>query len=139
MSEFHAPGWHSEERTPVVDGKYIDRATGDVKTLATAAANDTSDASDGDGAAQEYMGPPSVDVVVMSVSGATSSCAFRAARAFPMEALLANIMKTVVARGLALDSLVATTYSIRVILADETLTPSSFADVALAFVNDVFE
>ncbi|EPE05912.1 hypothetical protein F503_08443 [Ophiostoma piceae UAMH 11346] len=133
MTEFHAPGWHGEERTPVVDGKYIDRATGDVKTLKTA------DVRDDDDVAQEYMGPPSVDVFVMSIHDATSSCAFRAARAFTMEVLLANIMKIVAERGLALDSVVATTYSIRVILADDKLTPDSFSDVALAFVNDVFE
>ncbi|CAK7203115.1 hypothetical protein SEUCBS139899_005844 [Sporothrix eucalyptigena] len=31
--EFHSPGWHGDARTPVVDGKYYDRATGKLSSI----------------------------------------------------------------------------------------------------------
>ncbi|OAA69828.1 hypothetical protein ISF_03098 [Cordyceps fumosorosea ARSEF 2679] len=60
--ELHAPGWHDEARTPVVDNKYYDRATGEIRT-----------ASEGDH--QEYMGPPSVDILIRSQHVDTVQCA----------------------------------------------------------------
>ena len=123
--EFHAPGWHDEERTPVVDGKYCDRATGEIKL-----------ASDGD--YLEYMGPPAVDIIVRSQHIDTVNCIYRASRSFPMETLLCHIMKVVGDRKLELDSVIATTYSIRVTLAHE-LTPDQFSEIALNMANGVWD
>lgn len=122
--EFHAPGWHDEGKTPVVDGKYYDRATGEIKLA--------------DGDYQEYMGPPSVDILIRSVHCDTSHCAFRASRAFPMETLLCHIMKVVGDKKLELDSVMATTYSIRVTLAHE-LTPDQFSDISMNMANGVWD
>ncbi|CAI7656859.1 unnamed protein product [Penicillium viridicatum] len=105
--EFHAPGWHDEERTPVVDGKYCDRATGEIKL-----------ASDGDH--QESMGPPAVDIIVRSQHIDTIKCTYRASR------------------KLELDSVIATTYAIRVTLAHE-LTPDQFSEIALNMANGVWD
>lgn len=125
--EFHAPGWHDDAKTPVVDGRYYDRAAGEVKT-----------AIDGDGH-QEYMGPPSVDIIVQSIHEDTNQCMFRAARAFPMEALLGYIMTYVVGpRKLQLDSVVATTYTIRVTLSHE-LTPAQFNEIAIQMANGIWD
>lgn len=123
--EFHGPGWHDESRTPVVDGKYYDRATGQVRT-----------APDGDH--QEYSGPPSVDIIIKSQHIDTVHCTYRAARAFPMEVLLCHIMKVVGQRKLELDSVMATPYAIRVLLSHE-LTPKDFSDVALQMANGIYE
>lgn len=123
MSSFHGPGWHYEAQTPVVDGKYYDRATGEIKL-----------ASDGDH--QEYMGPPSVDIIIRSVHIETIECSYRASRAFPMETLLCHIMKVVGDKKLELDSIMATTYSIRVTLAHE-LTTDQFSEISLDMANGV--
>ncbi|CAI7565639.1 unnamed protein product [Penicillium crustosum] len=101
--EFHAPGWHDEERTPIVDGKYYDRATGEIRL-----------ASEGD--YQEYMGPPAVDIIVRSQ----------------------HIDTVVGDRKLELDSVIATTYAIRVTLAHE-LTPDQFSEIALNMANGVWD
>ncbi|KAJ5338647.1 hypothetical protein N7452_005375 [Penicillium brevicompactum] len=122
---FHGPGWHDEAQTPVVDGKYCDRATGEIKLAA-------------DGGYQEYMGPPAVDILIRSVHIDTIECSFRASRSFPMETLLCYIMKVVGKRKLELDSVMATTYSIRVILAHE-LTPDQFSDIAFDMANGVWD
>ncbi|KAJ6437232.1 Glycoside hydrolase, subgroup, catalytic core [Purpureocillium lavendulum] len=123
--EFHAPGWHDEGRTPVVDGKYYDRATGEVRLAA-------------DGDHQEYLGPPAVDIIVRSQHIDTVQCAYRAARAFPMEALLSHIMKVVKERRLELDSVMATTFSIRIILC-HVLTPDEFNEIALDMANGLWD
>lgn len=123
--EFHAPGWHDEERTPIVDGKYYDRATGEIRL-----------ASEGD--YQEYMGPPAVDIIVRSQHIDTVKCIYRASRPFPMETLLCHIMKVVGDKKLELDSVIATTYAIRVTLAHE-LTPDQFSEIALNMANGVWD
>ena len=110
--EFFAPGWHNEVRTHVVDGKYYDRATGNVCF-----------ASDDDH--QEWSGPPSVDIIVKSQHIDTVHCTTLAARSFPVEAILCHIMKVVGERKLELDSVIATPYATRVILSHE-LTPEKF-------------
>lgn len=123
--EFHAPGWHDETQTPVVDGKYYDRVTGEIKS-----------ASDSDHH-QEYMGPPAVDIIVRSQHVDTVKCVYRASRSFPMEALLCHIMKIVRDKKLVLDSVLATTYSIRIILAHK-LTTDQFSDIAIDMANGVW-
>lgn len=123
--EFHAPGWHDDGRTPVVDGRYYDRATGEVRLT-----------SDGDH--QEYMGPPSVDIIVRSQHVDTTHCIYRATRAFPMEALLCHIMKVVGERKLEVDSVIATTYAIRINLS-HVLTPERFSEVALDMANGIWK
>lgn len=123
--EFHGPGWHDEARTPVVDGKYYDRATGEIRLAA-------------DGDHQEYMGPPSVDIIIRSVHIDTVQCSYRVVRAFPMEILLCHIMKVVGDKKLELDSVIATTYSIRVTLAHE-LTIDQFNYISLNMGNGVWD
>jgi len=124
--EFHAPSWHGDARTPVVDGKYVDRTTGQVR-----------DAPGGDGH-QEYIGPPAVDIVVRSMHEDTLHCAYRAARSFPMEAILGHVMKVVGQRKLKLDSVMATTYTVRVILSHE-LTPQQFSEIAKEMANGIWD
>jgi len=121
--EFHAPGWHGEANTPVIDGKYCDRATGELR-----------DSNNH----EEYAGPPAVDIVVKSLHADTSQCGYRAARAFPMEALLCHIVSVVAQHKLTLDSVVATPYAIRVILAHD-LTPTAFIDIACEMANGIWD
>jgi len=123
--EFHAPGWHDKGRTPVVDGKYYDRETGAVRL-----------ASEGDH--QEYMGPPAVDIVVKSQHIDTVHCTYRAARSFPMAALLCHIMRVVGERKLEVDSVMATPYAIRIILSHE-LKPEEFGEIASEMVNGIWD
>ncbi|CAK7219814.1 hypothetical protein SBRCBS47491_003978 [Sporothrix bragantina] len=125
--EFYGPGWHDEGKTPVVNGFYIDRATGE-----SIAAPDSDHH-------QEYNGPPAVDIIVSSIHEDTTQCTFRAGRYFPMEALLCHIVTNVVGkRKLELDSLVATPFAIRVTLA-HALTPNEFSEIALEMANGIWD
>ncbi|CAG9991004.1 unnamed protein product [Clonostachys byssicola] len=119
----HTPGWHGEGKTPVVDGKYIDRKTG---KLCTAADDDH----------QEYEGPPAVDVIVKSQHADTTHCTYRQALAYPMEAILACMMKVVAKEKLEIDSVMATPYAIRIIISHE-LTENKFYELAMSMCNDV--
>lgn len=120
--EFYAPGWHGEARTPVVDGKYYDRATGELRV-----------ASGG-----EYGGPPEVDIIISSIHEDTTQCRFRASRPFPIEAILYHIMQVVHERKLEMDSLTATPYAIRVTLAHQ-LTADEFSDVSMKMANGIWD
>ncbi|KAL1891048.1 hypothetical protein Sste5346_007871 [Sporothrix stenoceras] len=125
--EFHAPGWHGTGHSPVVGGRYIDRSTGEVVA-----------APDGDGH-QEYAGPPAVDIIVMSIHEDTTQCVFRAARAFPMAAILGHIFTNVIQkRKLEIDSVTATPFAIRVILA-HPLTPAEFSDISMEMANGMWD
>ncbi|CAK7210655.1 hypothetical protein SEUCBS140593_000904 [Sporothrix eucalyptigena] len=125
--EFHAPGWHDEGNTPVVNGFYIDRVTG--KPVA---------APDSDHH-QEYMGPPCVDIIVTSIHEDTTQCVFRAARPFPMNALLCHIVSNVVGRrDLEVDSLMATPFAIRVTLA-HPLTTEEFSEISMEMANGIWD
>ena len=84
------------------------------------------------------MGPPAVDIIVRSQHIDTVKCIYRASRPFPMETLLCHIMKVVGDRKLELDSVIATTYAIRVTLAHE-LTPDQFSEIALNMANGVWD
>ncbi|KXT05082.1 hypothetical protein AC578_7554 [Pseudocercospora eumusae] len=119
QAEFHAPTWHYQNQTPVIDGKYIDRDTGETKTISV---NQS-----------EFLGPPAVDVVIRSQHEDTTQCVFRASRAVPMEALLGHIMGIVGEKKLQLDSVMATAYAIRVVLSHE-LTPEEFGAIAVEMV-----
>lgn len=114
---FHGPGWHGEERTPVVDGKYYDRATGEVCSVP-------------DSGHQEYLGPPAVDIIISSLHEDSCNAKYRAARPLPMEVLLCHIMKVVEEKKLQLDSVSATPYAIRVMVAHE-LTVEEFSDISI--------
>ena len=123
--EFHGPGWHDEAHTPIVEGKYYDRATGEVRVAA-------------EGTYQEYMGPPSVDIVINSLHEDTVQCVYRAARAFPMRVLLCHIMKVVNEKELEIDSVIATRFAIRVTLS-HALNKDEFYDTAANMVNGIWD
>lgn len=119
--KFHAPDWHGEARTPVVDGKYCDRTTGEDKL-----------APDGDH--QEFIDPPAVDIIVRSQHNGTVQCAYRASRPFNLETLLCRIMRAVGNGKLELDLLIATPYAIRITLAHELSN-----EIALDMINGFYD
>lgn len=112
--EIHCPDWHYEANRPIVDGKYNDPKTGELRAL--------------DGSV--FSGPPAVDIVVMSIREITVDCCFRAQQPFAVEKLLAHIVKIINAQNLELDSLSVTKYAIRVILAHE-LSKEEFNKVSM--------
>ncbi|OAQ62869.1 hypothetical protein VFPPC_16392 [Pochonia chlamydosporia 170] len=120
--EIYTPGWHSDVRTPVVDGKYYDKKTGELRI-----------ASDH----EEYSGPPAVDIIIKSQHEDTCQCTYRAARPFPVEALLWQIMRVVHDRKLEVDSLIATTYAIRIILCHK-LTVDEFHEISIEMANGIW-
>ncbi|KAF7189752.1 hypothetical protein HII31_08859 [Pseudocercospora fuligena] len=114
-STFHSPGWHYTHQTPVIDNKYIDRVTGEIKTAT---------------GHEEFLGPPAVDIIIRSQHEETVQCAFRAERSVPMAAMLYHIMMMMIKeRKLELDSIIATKYTIRVILSHE-LSVEEFKEIA---------
>lgn len=117
--EIYTPGWHGEEKTPVVDGKYYDRKTG--KLIAATGA--------------EYSGPPAVDLMVMSRH--SKECNYYSARHFPVTDLICHILRVVEEQKLEIDSLVVTTYAIRLIINDE-MTVERFTHVADRMSNGIW-
>ncbi|BCS26664.1 uncharacterized protein APUU_51375S [Aspergillus puulaauensis] len=120
--EFHSPGWDYEARTPVVDGKYYDRKTGELRTAS----------------GPSYSGPPDVDIIIQNLHQDTNNRLYRAARPFPVEILLFGIMKIVNERELRLDSLTATAYAIRVIVAHE-MTVAEWDGVVDEMANGIWK
>ena len=120
---FHSPGWDWEAQTPVVDGKIVDRKTGEVRTA---------------GQDQEYIGPPAVDIVIMSLHENTNGIIYRSQRPFPVEKLLCNIMRVVHDRKLELDSLTATKYAIRIVL-EHGLTRKELLEVTDLMSNGIWD
>ncbi|CAH0002501.1 unnamed protein product [Clonostachys byssicola] len=118
---FHDPGWHGELRTPVVDGKYIHPKSGELRDI-------KDDDSPG-----YYCGPPAVDIVIQNVAAKGT---FRKAQAFPMEGLLSVIMGVVREKNLSLDSIMATSYTIRVILSHE-MTDEQYKEVAMRMIYGI--
>lgn len=99
-----------------MDGKYCDdRATGEIRV-----------AADGSGG---YGGPPSVDVIVQNAYGGMF-------RLVSIEALLCHAMKVVGERKLRLDSVMATTYTLRVNLSQDFEDDDAFMDAVFAMVYD---
>ncbi|GAB0145675.1 hypothetical protein EsHS_00006101 [Epichloe bromicola] len=121
--EISTPGWHGDEQTPVVDGKYYDRKTGELRTAI---------------GHQEYSGPPAVDILIKSQHVETADCCSRSARPFPVTALLCHMMRVVEERKLEIDSLVVTTYAIRLIL-DNEMTKEEFYEAADKMSNGIWD
>ncbi|KAK1753809.1 hypothetical protein QBC47DRAFT_430829 [Echria macrotheca] len=105
--------------TPVIDGQYYDRATGELRN-----SNNH----------EVHMAPPAVGIVIRNVHENALECTFRAARRSPMDALLCHILRVVTKHKLTLDSVVAKTYTICVVLADE-LTVGGFYKIAQEMVS----
>ena len=120
----YTPEWHGDARTPVVDGKYHDPATGELRVAS--------------GDHGYYLGPPAVDIIIRSQHEDTCQCVYRAARPFPVEALLFQIMRVVHDRKLEVDSLNATPYAIRIILSHE-LTVEEFKEYSLEMANGIWD
>ncbi|KAL4895028.1 hypothetical protein BDV59DRAFT_200285 [Aspergillus ambiguus] len=120
--EIHAPAWDADTKRPIVDGKYNDPETGAV-----------CEARGG-----EYSGPPAVDIVITNLHEDSAGNIYRGQRPFPVEKLLCWIIGVVEKRNLKLDSLVATTYAIRVVLAHE-LDQEQFLDVAGVMANGIWD
>ncbi|CAG9938465.1 unnamed protein product [Clonostachys rosea f. rosea IK726] len=127
---FHDPGWHGDLKTPVVDGKYMDPKSGEIKAIE----DDVTE----DGHPGYCGGPPAVDIIVKSIHEDTIGCTYRAARPFPMEALLSAIMKIVKEKQLELDSVMATSYAIRVNLASK-LTEDEFGKIGGRMMNAIYD
>ena len=90
---FHAPSWHGDARTPVVDGRYEDPETGVIHVATDA----------------EYCGgPPEVDIIILSIHEETSGFVYRSSRPFKIEHLLFQMVKIVNSRRIQIDSLNAT-------------------------------
>ncbi|CAG9939670.1 unnamed protein product [Clonostachys rosea f. rosea IK726] len=120
--EFHDPGWHGVLKTPVVDGKYIDPKSGELRTITN---DDTSPGY--------YSGPPAVDIVIQNVA---TDGIYRMAQPFPMEALLSVIMGVIKEKNLSLDSVMATSYTIRVILSHE-MTKEQYREIARKMMHGI--
>ena len=110
---FDSPVWDMESERPIVDGKYNDPVTGEIRKATGCS----------------YYGPPAVDIIVTSIHADTAGCVRRTAQTFPMEFILCHIFRIVEKRNLQLDSCLATKYSIRLTLAHE-LTPGEFLTIA---------
>lgn len=116
--DFHPVHWDAEAKRPIVDGKYSDSKTGGLRTSTGAV----------------YTGPPSVDIIIMNLHEDSNGGIYRATRPFPVEKLLFHIMRIVHERGLQIDSVNATAYAIRIILAHE-LKKEAFIEAAHAMLN----
>ncbi|CAK7203340.1 hypothetical protein SEUCBS139899_006071 [Sporothrix eucalyptigena] len=113
--EFHTDWWHYDANTPVVGGKYCDPATGETRDMP----DDK----------PLYRGPPAVDIDIMNQYIRDTNQALRVQRSFPMEFLLCHILSVVDKRQLKLDTVVATHFTIRVILSHE-LSSDEFYEIA---------
>ncbi|KAK5994622.1 hypothetical protein PT974_05103 [Cladobotryum mycophilum] len=120
--EFHSPGWDDDAKRPIVDGKYNDPATGELRSAT----------------GYIYAGPPAVDMVIMNLHESSNTHIFRAQRSFPVEKLLFQIMRVVHDRELEIDSINATAYAIRIVLAHE-LTSEEFAEVYQEMANGMWQ
>ncbi|PYH94517.1 hypothetical protein BO71DRAFT_398798 [Aspergillus ellipticus CBS 707.79] len=120
--ELHVPGWHAESNRPIVDGKYHDPATGELRAAT----------------GHEYAGPPAVDIVITNLHEASAGRIHRAQLPFRVEKLLGWMMRVVEERKLQLDSVNATPYAIRVVLA-HGLDGEQFSEVAGVMANGIWE
>ncbi|RMJ17216.1 hypothetical protein CDV36_003121 [Fusarium kuroshium] len=119
---FNPVYWDAEANRPIVDGQYNDPRTGELRTSTGAA----------------YMGPPSVDIIIMNLHQDSNEGIYRATRPFPMEKLLFHMMRIVHERGLQIDSINSTAYAIRIILAHE-LKKEEFVETAHAMLNAIWD
>ncbi|KUJ10540.1 uncharacterized protein LY89DRAFT_723718 [Mollisia scopiformis] len=102
---FHSGVWDYEAKRPVVDGKFEDPLTGELR----------------DAKSEQYSGPPSVDIVIMNLyaSEASGPDVYRSARPFPVERILHHAMTVVKEEGLEIHCLNASLYSVTLVLACE--------------------
>ena len=120
-NQFFSPGWDGDTHQPVVDGKYLDPKTGELRKAGNSS----------------YLGPPAVDFIVQSIhEDSPIDCFFRAQRPVPIESMLCQVANAVCKRKLTIDSLNATQYSIRIILA-HPLSKDEFMEVAFEMANGV--
>lgn len=120
--EFHAIYWDAEANRPIVDGKYIDPKTGELRPSTGAA----------------YTGPSSVDIIIINLHEDSNEGIYRATRSFPMEKLLFHMMRIVHERELQIDSVNATAYAVRIIMAHE-LKKEEFIEAAHAMLNAIWD
>ncbi|KAM6510089.1 hypothetical protein FALCPG4_017717 [Fusarium falciforme] len=120
--EFHPIHWDAEANRPVVDGKYNDPKTEELRTSTGTV----------------YTGPPSVDIIIMNLHEDSNEGIYRATRPFPVEKLLFHMMRIVHERELQIDSVNATAYAIRIILAHE-LKKEEFIEAAHAMLNAIWD
>ncbi|KAL2674093.1 hypothetical protein Neosp_012539 [[Neocosmospora] mangrovei] len=118
--QFRPVYWDAEDKRPIVDGKHNDPQTGELR-ISTGAA---------------YSGPPSVHIIIMNLHEDSNEGIFSATRSFPMEKLLFHMMRIVHERNLQVDSVNATQYAIRIILAHE-LNREEFNEAARAMLGAI--
>ncbi|GKZ36771.1 hypothetical protein AbraIFM66950_007968 [Aspergillus brasiliensis] len=118
--EFFTPGWDAESNRPVVDGKYHEPKTGELRPAI----------------GRQFAGPPAVDIIITNLHEESCGRVYRAQLPFRVERLLVWIMGVVEDRKLQLDSLNATPYAIRVVLAHE-LTGGEFTEVASTMAKGI--
>lgn len=121
--QIFAPGWHGDANTPVIDNKYCDRKTGKI-----CSSHDHS----------EYSGPPAVDIIIKSQHIDTVGCCYRAARPFPVTDLVCFMMQVIQERNLVLDSMIVTTYAIRIVFTNE-MTKEEFYEAAKKLCNGIWD
>ncbi|KAJ4320928.1 hypothetical protein N0V84_005632 [Fusarium piperis] len=120
--EFHPVHWDAKAKRPIVDDKYNDPKTGELRTSTRAI----------------YMGPPSVDIIIMNLHEDSNEGIYCATRPFPVEKLLFHMMRIVHEHGLQIDSVNATAYAIRIILTHE-LKKEEFIEAAHAMLNAIWD
>ncbi|RAH63296.1 hypothetical protein BO85DRAFT_444592 [Aspergillus piperis CBS 112811] len=119
--ELHTPSWHAASNRPIVDGKFNDPETGEVR----------------DAGGLVFSGPPAVDIIITNIHEGSSNNIFRAQLPFHMEKLLVWILRVVGERKLQLDSLNATSYAIRVVLSHE-LNEGQFHEIAYEMAGGIW-
>ncbi|KAK1756448.1 hypothetical protein QBC47DRAFT_360137 [Echria macrotheca] len=115
--EFHCPKWQIQYwrnypvNTPIVDGKCIDPATGDVKEVTTPTYGDDTPLDEIRVRENEQLGPPAVFVEIRS---STTQQIINRNMALPLELVLTDIAHVIRDRGLKVNSLIVTPYYISV-------------------------
>jgi len=117
--EFHATPWDAHANRPVVDGKYQDPVTGELRTACGSIRG----------------GPPSVDIVIMNINVSSCNYIARASRDLPTRTLLCHIMKVVEQHMLGIDSVNATEYSIRLVLCHQFENLDQWREISGAIVD----
>ncbi|OAA60988.1 hypothetical protein SPI_05012 [Niveomyces insectorum RCEF 264] len=120
--QFHAGSWDWLARRPIVDNKIEDPVTGQVRTAGP----------------EQVDGPPSVDLVITNLHDEATGT-YRASRPFPMEKLLAHVLRVVDVRKIALHAVTATRYSVTVVLVDDLVAAGGFNIVANTMANGIWD
>jgi hypothetical protein len=99
---FHSGDWDYATKRPVVDGKFEDPVTGELRAQESSS----------------YAGPPAVDIIIMNMHEDYKGT-YRSQRPFTVTAVLCHMMKIVKEEGLEIQSLNAMPYSVVLLLACE--------------------